>query len=340
MAVPVISNVPPAPTRNDGAADFTTKADAMIGALQPMVVQINIALQWMNGQLTDTQASQAAAAASALAAAQSATAAANSATAATNNGAAQVQLAADQVALATDQVTLAAEQVGLAEDAREASEALLESTQVVAAAAQSAAGLPSLIGHGGQSLTVNPAGNGVVWAPGLPALPGSAGKILAVKSDESGAEWISQGYLHVWDQKAASAQGGTSVTGLQTRTLNTVVTNTLAGASLASNLITLPAGTYRVLAAVPATFLPHRATLYNVTTSAAVVVGTNAGTRTGNGATAASTSIIQGRFTLSATSQLRVNHFIEAGYGSAGLGDSIADGNPAIFTSVQIWKEF
>ena len=35
MAVPVISDLPSSPTRNDGAADFTTKADAMIGALQP-----------------------------------------------------------------------------------------------------------------------------------------------------------------------------------------------------------------------------------------------------------------------------------------------------------------
>lgn len=156
MAVPVISNLPPAPTRNDGAADFTPKADAMIGALQPMVVQINIALQWMNGQLTDTQAAQAAAAASALAAAQSATAAANSATAATNNGAAQVQLAAAQVALAAGKVTLAADQVTLAKDARDASEAFRDSAQVAAAAAGSAVGPPPVPN---KFLGANAAGN-------------------------------------------------------------------------------------------------------------------------------------------------------------------------------------
>ena len=72
-AVPVIGDLPPAPTRSDGPADFTPKADAMIGALQPLVIQINIALQWMNGRLTDAQAARDAAATSAGAAAGSAT---------------------------------------------------------------------------------------------------------------------------------------------------------------------------------------------------------------------------------------------------------------------------
>jgi len=96
-AVPVIGDLPPAPTRSDGAADFTPKADAMIGALQPLVVQVNIATQWMNGRLTDAQAAQAAAAASATAAADSATLAGQ-----------KVGLAADQVGLATTQANNAA----------------------------------------------------------------------------------------------------------------------------------------------------------------------------------------------------------------------------------------
>ena len=126
-AVPVIDDLPPAPTRNDGAADFTPKSDAMIGALQPLVVQVNITTQWMNGRLTDAQAAQAAAAASATAAADSAT-------------------------LAGQKVGLAADQVGLAITARQGAETALASTQVVAASVQSAAGTPSLIGRGGQAL--------------------------------------------------------------------------------------------------------------------------------------------------------------------------------------------
>lgn len=178
MAVPVISNLPPAPTRSDGPADFTPKADAMIGALQPMVVQVNIALQWMAGQLTETQAQAAAAAASALAAADSATAAnasknaaAQSAIDATTNGAAQVTLAANQVTLAVS---------------------AKNSAEVAAAAAQAAAGLPSLAGNAYKVLRVNSGATGVEWGLGLPTVVGVAvGKTLAVGAGNT-VSWVEQ----------------------------------------------------------------------------------------------------------------------------------------------------
>ena len=55
MAVPVISNVPPAPTRSDAPADFTPKADALAGALQPMVVQYNASLVWVADKVNAAQ---------------------------------------------------------------------------------------------------------------------------------------------------------------------------------------------------------------------------------------------------------------------------------------------
>lgn len=45
---PVIPDLPAAPTRGDGSADFTPKADAMIAALQPMVTAQNQQASWMN----------------------------------------------------------------------------------------------------------------------------------------------------------------------------------------------------------------------------------------------------------------------------------------------------
>lgn len=162
MAIPVISDLPPAPTRSDGPDDFTPKADAMIGALQPLVLQINIATQWMAGQLTEAQAQAAAASAAATAAAASAAAAsasknaaAQSAIDATENGAAQVALAEEQVALAVN--------------AKNAAE-------VAAVAAGAAAGLPEeRVPY--SVLQINPAGN-VAWGDGLidktTAAPGQA----------------------------------------------------------------------------------------------------------------------------------------------------------------------
>ena len=53
---PVIPDLPPAPTRSDGSADFTPKADAMIAALQPMVTAENALGAWMNNTATQVAA--------------------------------------------------------------------------------------------------------------------------------------------------------------------------------------------------------------------------------------------------------------------------------------------
>ncbi len=58
--------------------------------------------------------------------------------------------------------------------------------------------------------------------------------------------------FHVRDEKASGSHGGTSVAGsFQTRVLNTSLTNEISGASLSSNQITLPSGTYYINARMP-----------------------------------------------------------------------------------------
>ena len=52
--------------------------------------------------------------------------------------------------------------------------------------------------------------------------------------------------LHVRDEKASGTDGGTSANGIVDRDLNTVKVNEITGASLSSNQITLPSGTYYV----------------------------------------------------------------------------------------------
>ena len=60
-------------------------------------------------------------------------------------------------------------------------------------------------------------------------------------------------FLHIQDQKPQGTNGGTFTSGAwRTRDLNTVLTNTITGASLADNQITLPAGKYYVEASAPA----------------------------------------------------------------------------------------
>lgn len=63
----------------------------------------------------------------------------------------------------------------------------------------------------------------------------------------------SQQMLHVRDEKPSGTAGGAATAGAwRTRDLNTVVTNTIPGASLAGNQITLPPGKYLVHATAPA----------------------------------------------------------------------------------------
>lgn len=175
MPVPVISNLPPAPTRSDAPADFTPKADAMIGALQPMVVQFNAALSWNATQLAAAEAAKSVAATSANAASDSAIAA---------NG---------FKSAAALQVGLAADQVALAEAAKNEARSARDSAQNFAAAAGSAAGMPAIAGKSGKALVVNATADGVLWADPYPAYAGKARMSLQVLPNEQGVRWVDFG---------------------------------------------------------------------------------------------------------------------------------------------------
>lgn len=87
----------------------------------------------------------------------------------------------------------------------------------------------------------------------------------------------SRGVLHVRDEKPSGTQGGTTTADTTiVRDLNTVVVNTIIGASLVSNTITLPEGTYMVSASCPAVRTDgHKAHLYNETDASIEVQGQN-----------------------------------------------------------------
>ena len=89
-----------------------------------------------------------------------------------------------------------------------------------------------------------------------------------------GSTRTSAAILHVRDEKASGISGGASVAGTQIRTLNTVKTNTIPGASLASNQITLPAGTYIITATVQNYRADcHRIFFYNVSSGTYAIIG-------------------------------------------------------------------
>ena len=170
-----------------------------------------------------------------------------------------------------------------------------------------------------------------------------------IQSDGSGAGAVVNpfmNYAHFRDEKDAGTSGGSfgSSNNLVTRDLNEEKSNYINGCSLSGNAITLPAGTYRVNASVPAYSVDGvRAFIYDTTSSAIVAYSTtdNGSTTTASGLT----NLIKGEFSLSTESIIEIRQIAsQLGGGSEGLGKpySVAF-NPAltfkeVYTDVEIWK--
>lgn len=125
--------------------------------------------------------------------------------------------------------------------------------------------------------------------------------------------------LHVEDVKNNNVNGGDSAAGTNIRVLNTVRTNTIVGASLAANRVTLPAGTFRIIADAPAYIAnSHKVYLYNVTDAAVALIGRNAYSATTD--TTSTHSALFGVLTIVAPKVFELRHFINTARVSNGLG--------------------
>jgi len=179
----------------------------------------------------------------------------------------------------------------------------------------------------------------------MPPSLGTSQQVLRMNSGASALEFATvsgsvfgTALLHVRDEKAANNNGGTFTAGsFQTRTLNTVMTNEITGASLSSNQITLPAGTYYIHATAPAVVVEnHKAKLRNTTDSSDTLIGTseyaNATYATSN------VSIITGRFTIASQKTFEIQHRCLSSQNNNGFGVNTNIGVVEVYTDVQIWK--
>ena len=145
--------------------------------------------------------------------------------------------------------------------------------------------------------------------------------------------------LHIQDQKAQGVQGQSLSSGAwRTKDLNTVVTNEISGASLATNQITLPAGTYWADISSPVYGQPnaslHKAKLYNITDAANTIIGTSE--RCSHSSNSSTCSFITGKFTIAGAKVFEVQHRV----GNSITGGTHCDffGTIEIYTDVKIWK--
>ena len=140
--------------------------------------------------------------------------------------------------------------------------------------------------------------------------------------------------LHAQDQKASTVEGGNSSSDTEyVRTLNTLTVNEISGASLASNRITLPAGTYYIEASAPSYRSSRgRLTLYNYTDSVDEIIGPCCW----NDSTAGGTSdYVMGIFTITAAKEFQLKHSIDGGT-TSGLGLASDEGQLEIYCDVWI----
>lgn len=146
--------------------------------------------------------------------------------------------------------------------------------------------------------------------------------------------------LHVRDEKAANTVGGTATSGaFDKRTLNTVVTNQIAGSSLASDQITLPSGTYYIAARAPAIFVnTHKLKLRNVTDSTDVIIGASAMSTAGLAQEFSTDATLYGRFTIASQKVFELQHRVATTRASNGLGYQSNFGVVEVYAEALIWK--
>lgn len=139
------------------------------------------------------------------------------------------------------------------------------------------------------------------------------------------------------DRKSSGASGGTNVVGEQVRTLNTTDYNTL-GATLSGNQVTLPAGTYDITGRAPAHNVGyHRATLYNVSDSAVVLIGSSE--YSAPTASVQTSSEFSGRLVLASAKTFSVRHYTSQVTNTTGLGNAVSgSGLNETFTELNITK--
>lgn len=150
-------------------------------------------------------------------------------------------------------------------------------------------------------------------------------------------------YVKVSDVKAKNTNGGGSSAGWQIRTLNTEDSDPDSICSLASNQITLAAGTYECDISAPANAASlTKIVLYNATDSSVVLHGENAFCTTSDNVTVRAR--LRGRFTIGASKALEVRHYTASAVATTGLGVAMNINDPTgasqseVYTVAEFWK--
>jgi hypothetical protein len=169
------------------------------------------------------------------------------------------------------------------------------------------------------------------------ASPFVSGDSLALLFTRAGDLGNTLPYAWFRDQKPNGTNGGQLTTAIfNTRTLNATIVNSL-GASLTSNAINLPAGTYQVRATCPATqaVTVHQARLRNTTDNTTLIVGTS---ESRGNVDFTTRSIVQGQFTILAAKNIELQHYFVSGSSAQHGGMAATSGEVEVYSEIELWK--
>jgi len=150
------------------------------------------------------------------------------------------------------------------------------------------------------------------------------------------------------DEKSQGTQGGASSTGFNDRVLNTTRVNTITGASLSSNQITLPVGNYRIDAVAPVYYDSVTATMrtsyldFCKSDNTIVVKGQNFILYDLDVVYPCRLILlnkVSGYFTATVETAYKLRHYISFGVASIGLGMAVnASGRAEVYSHIEIEK--
>jgi hypothetical protein len=185
---------------------------------------------------------------------------------------------------------------------------------------------------GYRNITVTP----IASSSANPFTQGDAVLLFFQRAGDKGDPGTLTQVLWVRDEKGSGTDGGSSTAGATVqRGLNTVKRNTMTGASLSSNQITLPAGTHRISFSAPAYSAGnHQAWLYNVTDGTVLIPGTSEYSGTAN----TRSGTINCEVVLAASKVLEIRHYTFASQSNSGLGLASSSGQTSVYTEVFIEK--
>ncbi|MCX6107827.1 MAG: hypothetical protein NTY08_18520 [Proteobacteria bacterium] len=145
------------------------------------------------------------------------------------------------------------------------------------------------------------------------------------------------GHILITHEVTNGTNAGSSVTGWQTRPLNSKKIDTNSLVSLSSNRVTFTAGTYYCQATAPAFRANnHKLRLRNVTDNVTLIVGSSEYAY--QPSIIGNTARLVGQFTIAAGKALELQHYIAYARANDGLGTSVSSGEVEVYAILECWK--